>query len=148
MRLYTFTNYYLNTISQGIQPLHVLGRMFAKYRGLSQPGAVLYDWEANHTTAISCSAGDYQGVLDCAQAIERFANTLELPWATFHEDQRSLGGLMTSCGIVVPAHIYEASALLRSDPKLQATATQEATKFLNPIEFEFANWLTQFSLAR
>lgn len=147
MRLYTFTNYYLNTISQGIQPAHCLGELFMKYQGPSQEQSVLHDYAKNHKTMICLNGGDYHGVLDCANQLERFGDALGLPYANFHEDQQSLGGLMTCCGIVVPTHIYEASSTLRGTPLIDAIVDDRFRNWYPP-EIELAVFLTQFGLAK
>ena len=45
---YIFTHIYLNTMQQGIQPLHVVGEIFAKYGPDTQGYTDAIDWATNH----------------------------------------------------------------------------------------------------
>lgn len=148
MRFYTFTNFYLNAISQGIQPAHCLGELFMKYLDESPAKAVLYEFAKNHKTMICLNGGHYHGVLACAEEVKRLAEALQLPYANFHEDEQSLGGLMTCTGLVVPQHIYEAGLLLRDRCLSTNIEAQEAIDALSSEELELANFLNQFGLAR
>jgi hypothetical protein len=109
MRLYTATNWMLRTIQQGIQPLHVVGDMAIKYgtMGGSLPAMVFEAWARNHKTAISLNGGTYGQLLRDYEVIKRAAEALQLPYSAFHEDEESLGGLMTSWGVVVSTPIVD-----------------------------------------
>jgi len=109
MRLYTATNWMLRTIQQGIQPLHVVGDMSVKYgnAGGSVPAALFAEWARNYKTAISLNGGTHGQLLRDYEVIQRVAVVLQLPYAAFHEDEESLGGLMTSWGIVVTTPIVD-----------------------------------------
>lgn len=114
MRAYSFTNFYLNSISQGIQPAHALVDMFTKYTDESPQKAVLFDWAINHKTMICLNGGNAQGIRDVWQNIIRLGSALQLPFQKFHEDEQSLDGSMTCVAIIVPTYIYEGAAALRS----------------------------------
>lgn len=147
MRLYTFTNCMLSPVQQGIQPAHVISELFIKYlnelHDVHSSDHVLYDWAKNHKTLISLSGGNNQGLLFVETQLTKFGDVLNLPFASFREDEQSLGGILTCCGIVVPARIYEAAAKLRDDCSLSAWDLQ-----ILHIELEFAEFLNQYSLAR
>jgi len=106
MRLYTFINFYLSQIQQGIQTAHIVHELFNKYRFAPTPAALdLNDWSQNHKTIIVLNGGSD---ID----IEAISNELGLadhpfPWAEFHEDA-GLGGVRTGTGVVLPPHVYEA----------------------------------------
>jgi hypothetical protein len=148
MRFYTFTNWILNSVQQGIQPGHCMGEMFIKYIDESPQKATLYDWATNHKTMICLNGGHYHGVIAVAAEVARFGDALQLPYANFHEDEQSLGGLMTCTGIVVPQAIYEAALLLRSDRAVEQEATKAAVESLTAVEIELALFLNQFGLAK
>lgn len=115
MRAYTLTNWMLRPIQQGIQPAHCLIDMFTKYRDVSSiEHEVLYDWANNHKTMICLSAGDYASLVAAWNILEVLGNRLGLPVQKFHEDEGSLGGLMTSIGIIVPERVYTYASALRS----------------------------------
>jgi len=116
LRLYTFTNYYLSSIQQGIQSGHAAVELFVKYqieKGWKNGEAqMLNEWAKNHKTMICLNGGDARGVLEIAQFLDSPIEN-PFPCAFFYEDQASLGSLMTSVAVILPASIYETADLLR-----------------------------------
>ena len=121
MRFYSFTNFMLSSIQQSIQGGHVSVELFVKY-GRIPVGArgaeltkfnMLYDWADDHKTFICLNGGNYKGVTDIARFFDDEKNPY--PFAAFYEDLESLGGLMTSVGIVVPEKIYVLAEFERQD---------------------------------
>ena len=110
MRMYSFTNFMLSSMAQGIQPLHAVAEMSIKYQN-DEKHQQYYDWAKNHKTMICLSAGVYTDL----KYVRDFFTTSENPyaWSEFCEDE-SLDFQMTSVAIVLPEKIYEASSLLRS----------------------------------
>lgn len=116
MRLYTFVNYYLSSIQQGIQSAHLVHELFNKYRmgevqtheGFLQ----LHDWSRNHKTMVVLNGGNCETLTDLAMFIRSHDNPY--PWNFFNEDAQSLANALTCVGIVLPERIYEASASLRT----------------------------------
>jgi hypothetical protein len=147
MRYYSFTNFMLSSIQQGIQPAHCIADTFIKYSDESRQRAVLLDWATNHKTMICLNGGNAQGIRDCYGMLEQFGEALQLPYCKFHEDEQSLDSTMTCCGIVVPEYIYESAAILRSSSSPLSDLTA-AGFMLNAAEHEFAVFLNQFGLAK
>lgn len=149
MRLYTFTNFYLSSIQNGIQPAHLIGELFIKYR----PGQVgndvrdqqdsLYDWAANHKTMICLNGGNLSSIQAIADQLDVIGSALSLPTANFHEDKESLGGIMTCTGIIVPERIYEMAASMRSLP-----VHPETIGFTSDPELKLIDLLNAFGLAK
>lgn len=141
MRLYTFSNFYLSPIQIGIQTAHVVSELFAQYcRGEVVNARVLMDWTANHKTIICLNGGNNAGVLSTYERLEVIGERLRLPYAKFHEDEQSLGGIVTCCGIVVPQTIYDHATMLRATPEYISQLTDH--------EEQLALLLNQYSLAR
>lgn len=115
MRAYSFTNFMLSSIQQGIQPAHALVDMFVKYDTESAQRAVLLDWATNHRTMICLNGGNAAELRSIYERIQEIASLLELPFQKFHEDEQSLDGSMTSVAIIVPTHIYEGAAEIRQE---------------------------------
>jgi len=135
LRLYTFTNFYLSSIQQGIQSGHALGElMLAASFGGIEGSDMLYDWAENHKTMICLNGGDVDGVT----AIFDFLNQPENPFpcAPFYESAGALGGILTSVAIVLPARIFNTAGLLRSRV-LPTGITYTFDKFLNEHRFTF-----------
>lgn len=126
LRLYTFCNMYLSSIQQGVQSLHVLGELNNKYPpnlvhsdcGITRGGSVrkldyttrLQDWQRNHKTVIVLNGGCGRDILDMFTLIdtEHMSYSFPAPYAYFCEDEKSLGGVMTAVGIVLPVNIFDA----------------------------------------
>jgi len=112
LRFYTFVNFYLSSIQQGVQSFHVCHEMFRKYHfsgGLAEANR-LYDWADHHKTVIVLNGGANQDILDKYLFLSREAEAFSFPapFASFSEDDYSLGGVMTAVGIVLPEEIYNA----------------------------------------
>lgn len=142
MRFYTFTNFYLSSIQQGIQPAHCIHETFVKYQGIAGPSRdALWEWARNHKTIICLNGGNALGVAGAYAVLEALAPELGLPFCKFHEDDQSLNGIMTCCGIVIPERIYEAAATIRS-------GNEEVDLLLSDAELQLAEFLNHYSLAK
>ena len=112
LRLYTFTNFYLSSIQQGIQPAHSQNElMMAAALGEMPASDMLYDWADNHKTIICLNGGDNKGINDWCAFLHHTDNPF--PFAPFFESEDALGGLMTSVAVVLPARIFDTAGLLR-----------------------------------
>ena len=103
MRLYTFVNYYLSSLQQGLQTAHVVSELFVHYPN----DALLNDWAQNHKTIVILNGGNSQSIWEICMRLA----THNLPRGIFEEDAQSLNCAVTACGVIVPAHIYEFSAI-------------------------------------
>lgn len=145
MRLYTCTNWMLRTIQQGIQPLHVAVEMANTYeRARTRAGETYREWATQHKTAISLNGGTYGTLVYEYAEVCGLAKVLRLPVASFHEDQESLGGLMTSWGIVVPEYIYNEFA----DARSASNADLDTMSFAKLLECRFPHEKTDTIAAR
>ena len=168
MRCYHFGNYYMSSIQQGIQAAHCQMELFVKYQdtGINsvddyEPTItemeyqdkvdILYDWAENHKTMICLNGGNLQGLQDIVNILLDDQN--KLPWATFYEDEMSLGGILTNVAIVVPEHIYDNAAKVRTceyEIKDNQVIDNE-WKFvcsLNDFEVKLINLLNSCQLAK
>lgn len=148
MRYYSFTNYYLSSIQQGIQPAHCIADTFIKYADESRQRAVLLDWAANHKTMICLNGGHAGGIREIYGQLEQFGEALQLPFCKFHEDEESLDSTMTCAGIVVPEYLYEAAQTIRESRGASIMDLMAAGVTLNEVEYDFAVFLNQFGLAK
>lgn len=116
MRAYTFSNCYLSSIQNGIQPAHCLIDMFVKYNTVAHTPErdAFVNWATNHKTMICLNGGNATGIQDIYNTLQEFAPTLGLPFAKFNEDEQSLNGALTCCGIIVPEAMYEFAAEIRA----------------------------------
>lgn len=106
-RLYAFVaNHYLSPLQCGLQTAHVVSDLSVKYVAPTHPADVFYDWARDDKTIIICGAGNHQGVVDCFHELQRVADPLGLPYAIFHEDEQSMNGMATACGVIVPEKYY------------------------------------------
>lgn len=107
----------LRTMQQGVQSQHADRELTNKYvySGEYEPTDPTYlflkDWSQNHRTSIYLNGGFHQNMEDLRDFL--LANPLvvddvTLPWADFYEDKYTLGGLLTSIAIILPASIYDA----------------------------------------
>jgi len=107
-RLYSFCNMYLSSIQQGIQTAHLVSNMFAKYKNMrgKPEHDMLFKWANDHKTIIVLNGGTKENIQNIFNELWLNAD-LNLPYDKFHEDEDSLGGIVTCCGIIVPEEMYE-----------------------------------------
>jgi hypothetical protein len=112
MRLYSFVNFYLSSIQQGIQTGHLSVDMVMKYgtQGCNEliQRNICEDWARNHKTYITLNGGANADIISTYDTLSEICPELKLPFCNFHEDELSLGGIMTCCGVVVPEKYYGA----------------------------------------
>lgn len=175
MRAYYFGNMYLSSIQQGIQAAHVTHELFTKHSpgfndDPSEEFLLLDEWARNHKTMILLNGGYMETILELVGFFESDENPY--PWATFREGEDSLGGILTSVGIVLPEKIYLTASLIRSerlprgvrttremleedgefvvlpDNKIGFKVTEPTTIEISKWEYDLINRLNQFGLAR
>lgn len=112
MRAYYFCNYYLSSIQQGIQSLHVTAEMFLKYSEASNYGRMLYDWATEHKTVVVKNGGDHTQISEIADLCASDDNPY--PWAQFVEE--GIGDQLTCVGVILPSIVYDAADELRKMP--------------------------------
>jgi len=114
---------YLSSIQQGIQAAHATHDMFVAYR--DRPGAAsdfLWEWATNHKTMILLNGG-YLETMEQLWWFLDYTTDKPYPYAKFHEGTDSMGGMLTSIGIVLPEKIYLTAAAMRRDrPKCGETS--------------------------
>lgn len=119
LRCYTFTNFMLSSIQQGIQSGHAAMEIVNKYLLVTgwQNGYadVVTDWAANHKTIVCLNGGNADGVREWKGLLDVGMSTgaHTLPYAPFFEDEQSLDGNLTSVAVILPARIFEGASLLR-----------------------------------
>ena len=141
MRFYAAGNMYLSSIQQGIQAFHCLGEMVGKYSasriGEVHANTVFHEWLNDHKTLICVNGGNNAMLEDLWDFLNVAGYKNSYPWATFHEDKQSMGGMLTCVGIVVPEEIYGI--------RLDDASTWIG---LSPWEVELATRLKKMPLAR
>lgn len=107
LRLYTFVNFYLSQIQQGIQSAHIVSELMS-FQGWPTPNQVdmVKDWAKDHKTIIVCNGGNNEGLGELMSLFRDHRN--KFPWTVFHEDEQSLCGALTAVGIVLPEQIFDA----------------------------------------
>lgn len=71
---------------------------------------MLDTWAARDKTIIICGAGNHKGVVDCFNEIVRTGSGPGfMPAALFREDEQSMNGMATACGVIVPQKYWDAT---------------------------------------
>lgn len=111
LRLYTFVNFYLSSIQQGIQSAHVAVELFNEHKGKrGQATALLKDWAENHKTMIVLNGGMACDVSDGFEGMTSF-DVSRYPFAAFYEEPGAIHHsrkAITAWGIVLPPEVYDA----------------------------------------
>lgn len=161
-RLYSFTaNLYLSPLQLGLQTAHVVSEISRRSHSYGQYSKNVYaDWADQDKTIIICGAMNHRGVKDCWAEIERINGALGLPAAIFHEDEDSMNGMATACGVIVPQRLYDAKFIqsevvevdgefVRTDPYwVYYDANLVPTKYpMTHAEGQFISHIKQYRLA-
>lgn len=110
LRFYSFINFYLSPIQQGIQTAHLVHEMFNKYpfqSGTASAHTRLMEWSLNHKTIIVLNAGVDADIQDLMNEFPK----MDFPFVEFREDA-GLCGARTGCGVVLPEYIFNARRML------------------------------------
>lgn len=111
MKLFSFINYYLSSIQQGIQTMHAALDMAVKYRELnSNIGAVLmpvdyfWQWAEEEKTVVLLNGGNHEDLRNFKAKLGAREATGEMryPWGYFYEDKASMNGMLTCVAIILP----------------------------------------------
>jgi len=102
-RLYTFINFYLSQIQQGIQSAHIVSELFTKYENNALMTGIIKTWARSHKTIIVCNGGNSAGISEFSDVFQ----DSPYPYADFYEDMDSLGGVRTGIGIILPEAIFK-----------------------------------------
>jgi len=100
MRFYSAGNMYLSSIQQGIQAAHCVGEMALRIVG----NKYVSEWLTEHKTLICVNGGNNAALFEL-HTLFTDARNPGYPVAHFREDEASLGGMLTSVGIIVTEKI-------------------------------------------
>ncbi len=106
LRCYTFTHWMLRTIQQGIQPAHAIAEMSTKYQSTDMNNLIYKAWAEQGKTMVCCNGGVSRELDEKWKILQAMEH--KFPIAKFHEDEYSLGSLMTSMAIILPPEYYNA----------------------------------------
>lgn len=113
LRLYTFVNFYLSSIQQGIQSAHVATALTSKYRGKrNAAGKLLQQYEDDGITLICLNGGAAIDVYNSFMTYNvMFGAKSVYPFAKFEEEPGAIhpwSTAITAWGIVLPESVYDA----------------------------------------
>lgn len=119
LRCYTFTDFMLSSIQQGIQSGHASMELVNKYlieegwqNGYAEQVA---DWVQNYKTIMCMNGGDYQSVVEWLQFFEDglvLQHQNDFPFTGFTEEARQ-GGNLTGVAVVLPERIFNGVTAIR-----------------------------------
>ena len=135
MRLYSFVNFYLSSIQQGIQTAHVVGEL-----SRSAHVNLFHVWAAHFKTIIVLNGGNAKELAIISAFLRQYMT--EFPVASFSEDDASLGGIMTATGIIIPDYLWEEVDYFRKNECM----TQDPER--TDREQTLIRFIAQFPLAR
>lgn len=109
-RFYSLVNFYLSSIQQGIQSGHALGEIVNK--NIEQPNetekTIIKSFLKNDKTWVVLNGGAHDDIVNFYGFLETNKNYFKyrVPFAPFYEDNKSLGGIMTCVGLIVPEQYF------------------------------------------
>lgn len=101
-RLYTFCNYYLSSIQQGIQSLHVAVEL--SLSNDKKTKIAYQDWANKEKTVIVLNGGNSARLSSIFAELGGFGYSPR----SFREDHDSLNGALTCVGVLVPDRVWDA----------------------------------------
>ena len=146
-RCYTFTHFMLSSIQQGIQSGHAAMELVNKYyneeftfKQDEDAFDTVLTWIRNDKTIVCLNGGDSESMTEWVQFLNTYKNPF--PWVTFHEDESSMEGILTSIALILPERIYGVDL-----EELYAMASFIPGKFTS-WEWELVNRVKSTGLAR
>lgn len=146
-RCYTFTHFMLSSIQQGIQSGHAAMELVNKYYDVEatfkqdeEAFDTVLDWIRNHKTIVCLNGGNSESLIEFVTFLNTHNNPF--PWATFHEDENSMEGNLTSVAMILPDRIYGVDL-----EELYSMASFVPGQFTE-WEWELVNRVKSMSLAR
>ena len=111
-RFYSFVNHlYMNEKQWGIQTAHCVSTMMSRTADHKDKDPesyqMLQDWAMNDPTIIMCQGGNVAMLTDLYTRLSPLVDVLNLPLVKFHEDQASLGGVITAVAVLVPDGLFD-----------------------------------------
>jgi hypothetical protein len=119
LRCYTFTDFMLSSIQQGIQSGHASMELVNKY--LLEQGWIngmaeqVNDWIQNHKTIMCMNGGSFADVTGWLQFFEDglvLSHQNDFPFVGFTEEEAQ-GGNLTSVAVVLPERIFNGVTAIR-----------------------------------
>ena len=139
LRLYTFTNFMLSSIQQGIQSGHAaveLGMKCYREQMMLRTGTnwhTYHDWAVNWKTMVCLNGGNAQELKELVFFLCNADNIY--PWCGFYESHEALDGALTSVAIVLPERIFKTASQLRNREDLSYLYPESFSDFeLNLID--------------
>jgi hypothetical protein len=117
LRLYSFVNFYLSSIQQGIQTGHCAVDLVRKYANAVhamdvKPCDMVAEWADKHKTFIILNGGDFDGIMAASKVVEESG----YPFAFFHESAGALAGVRTCVSVVLPENLFNARIAPDTNP--------------------------------
>jgi hypothetical protein len=102
LRLYSFVNYYLSDIQRGIQTAHLVSELSIRHSQRLEPylAGVYSSWVTINKTIIVLNGGNSLQVQNIFDYLLNYCKIY--PISKFNEDDQSLNGALTCCGIICP----------------------------------------------
>lgn len=100
------------------------------------PSQQLYNWATNHKTMIVLNGGmnqDLQTMKEFFTNHLNWATCFPIPFTVFHEDEMSLGSILTCVGCVLPEEVYDSVNSRKAQEILGSDAI--TSKFPNDFFF-------------
>lgn len=113
-RLYTFCNYYLSSIQQGIQSLHVAVEL--SISNDKKTKIAYQNWANKEKAVIVLNGGNSARLASIFVELGGFG----YPSQFFKEDRDSLNGALTCVGVLVPDCVWDAFHEEYNSPKNQS----------------------------
>ena len=143
-RAYFFTNMYLSSIQNGIQPLHATHTFFTKYKLASFKRDMLFEWAEGEPTVIVLNGG-YSSAL---REIHHILDESKYPVVKFRESSDALEGALTCVGIILPSYMWETSPKDEDFAWAAVEAEMPMTEKLTEQDIWIVENLKNFPLAR
>lgn len=146
LRSYTFTNFYLSSIQQGIQPAHAQTLLMRKYLTIDGEDStyssmkmkdMVLEWSPSPLT-ICLNGGNNKALVEFEETLKKNS---DIPWASFREDDESLGGILTCVAIIVDKDIYEDAVGMIKKPNINSYYDKEEDCYIIE-DFGKSYWLS------
>lgn len=109
---YIWSHFALSSIQKGVQSSHCA----VELARLADTKSIAKEWADYDKTVKFLDGGNTEKLMEIKDLLFDFFEESNIPWARFAEDYATLGGILTSVGVILPGDVIRELEKIKEDP--------------------------------
>lgn len=109
---YVWSHFALSSIQKGVQSSHCITDLTR----LTEKNPIAKQWADYDKTVKFLDGGNTEKLMETKDLLFDFFEESNIPWARFAEDYATLGGILTSVGVILPGDVIKELDRFKEDP--------------------------------